>query len=187
MKVAITGHTAGIGLALANLYRSLGHDVLGFSRTTGYNIAVAEDRARIITDAQDCNLFINNAHDWYGDNFAEVTLFEALWQAWQGQKKTIVNISSLLVAEQRQPKSGLLYRSGKVALEDLSDFCQNENVWPQICVVRCPLVLTRFTSEANKLKPNIMSAETFAQIIYNTVSVPDARIRFIDVKNVPLK
>jgi NAD(P)-dependent dehydrogenase (short-subunit alcohol dehydrogenase family) len=186
MKIAITGHTAGIGLALAELYQSLGHEVVGFSRTTGYNIAVASDRARIVADAQDCDMFFNNAHDWFGDNFAEVTLFEALWQSWRGQRRTIVNISSLLVAEQRQPRSGLLYRSGKVALEDLSSFCQAEMAWPQICVIRCPLVLTRFTCEANKVKPNIMSATKFAQIVHHAVFETEARQLFVDVRNVPI-
>lgn len=187
MKIAITGHTAGIGLALAELYQSLGHQVIGFSRTTGYNIARPEDRARIVADAQDCDIFFNNAHDWYGDNFAEVTLFEALWQSWKGQRRTIVNISSLLVADQRQPRSGLLYRSGKVALEDLSRFCQAEMAWPQICVIRCPLVLTRFTCEANKVLPNIMSATKFAEIVHHAVSETEARQLFVDVRNIPLE
>jgi short-subunit dehydrogenase len=187
MKIAITGHTAGIGLALANLHRSMGHEVVGFSRTTGYNIAVPANRERIVADAQDCDIFYNNAHDWYGDNFAEVTLFEQLWQSWQGQRRIIVNISSLLVVEQRRPKSGLLYRSGKVALEDLSKFLQVESAWPQICVIRCPLVRTRFTSEANKILPNIMPAEKFAELVYQAISVQGARQHFVDVKNIPLE
>jgi NAD(P)-dependent dehydrogenase (short-subunit alcohol dehydrogenase family) len=187
MKIAITGHTAGIGLALTNLYSSLGHEVLGFSRTTGYNIAVPADRTRIITDSQDCDIFYNNAHDWYGDNFAEVALFDELWHAWQGQRRIIVNISSLLVAEQRRPKSGMLYRSGKVALEDLSKFLQVESAWPQITVIRCPLVKTRFTSEANKILPNIMSAEKFAELVHQAVSIKDGRQHFVDIKNVPLE
>jgi short-subunit dehydrogenase len=187
MKISITGHTAGIGQALYNLYSSQEHEVLGFSRATGYNIARAEDRKRIVYDSQDSDIFFNNAHDWYGDNFAEAILFEELWQSWQGKKKIIVNISSMLVADQRWPKSGLLYRSGKIALEDLSKFLQIENAWPQITVIRCPLVKTRFTSEANKILPNIMMPETFAEIVHQAVSCPGARQHFVDVKNVPME
>ena len=186
MKISVTGHTAGIGQAIFNHYQQLGHSVTGFSRSNGYNIALPEDRKRIICDAQESDIFFNNAHDWYGDNFAEVTLFENLWQVWQGQKKIIVNISSMLVADQRQPRSGLLYRSGKVALEDLSRFLQVENAWPQIIVIRCPLVKTRFTCEANKLLPNIMMPEEFAEIVHQAVSCPTGRQHFVDVKNVPL-
>ena len=38
MKIAITGHSAGIGQALAMLYVKQGHEVVGLSRRNGYNI-----------------------------------------------------------------------------------------------------------------------------------------------------
>jgi len=38
MKIAITGHTAGIGQAFANILESRGHDIVGISRRTGENI-----------------------------------------------------------------------------------------------------------------------------------------------------
>lgn len=186
MKISITGHTAGIGQALLKHYQALGHEVTGFSRTNGYDIARVEDREKIVNEVQNTDIFFNNAHDWYGDNFAEVTLFEMLWRSWQGQRKIIVNISSMLVADQRRPRSGLLYRSGKIALEDLSKFLQVENAWPQIIVIRCPLVKTRFTCEANKLLPNIMMPEEFAEIVYNSVHCAHGRQHFVDVKNIPL-
>jgi nucleoside-diphosphate-sugar epimerase len=38
MKIAITGHTAGIGKALAEIYANKGHEIVGLSRRNGYNI-----------------------------------------------------------------------------------------------------------------------------------------------------
>jgi len=57
-KIAITGHTKGIGLALANYYTDLGIEVVGFSRTNGYDISKGVDQERIINESQDCDLFI---------------------------------------------------------------------------------------------------------------------------------
>ena len=38
MKIAITGHSAGIGQALAQVYQSQGHDIVGLSKRDGHNI-----------------------------------------------------------------------------------------------------------------------------------------------------
>ena len=38
MKIAITGHSAGIGQALSKVYESKGHEVVGLSRRNGNNI-----------------------------------------------------------------------------------------------------------------------------------------------------
>ena len=38
MKIAITGHTKGIGKAIADLYPN----VIGFSRSKGYDISVLD-------------------------------------------------------------------------------------------------------------------------------------------------
>jgi NADP-dependent 3-hydroxy acid dehydrogenase YdfG len=40
MKIAITGHTAGIGQAIAKQYQSQGHKIVGISRRNGHNIKV---------------------------------------------------------------------------------------------------------------------------------------------------
>ena len=57
MKIAITGHTRGIGKACADVFR---HDTIyGYSRSNGYDIKDAED---IFKSAEDCDVFINNAY-----------------------------------------------------------------------------------------------------------------------------
>ena len=38
MKIAITGHSAGIGQALAKQYEARGHEIVGLSKRYGHNI-----------------------------------------------------------------------------------------------------------------------------------------------------
>jgi hypothetical protein len=68
MKIVITGHTSGVGKYLHEYYTNLGHEVIGMSRSNGYDIL--NNRDRVINDSLDCNLFINNASD--GDSQLEL-------------------------------------------------------------------------------------------------------------------
>lgn len=60
MKIAITGHTNGLGKAIHNYYNNLGHECIGYSRTNGFDINQKFDD--ICNAVQSCDLFINNAH-----------------------------------------------------------------------------------------------------------------------------
>lgn len=71
MKIAITGHTSGLGEELFKTFSNLRHSVTGFSRTTGFNINSLEDRRRILDQIEDYDVFINNAYS----NFNNSQLF----------------------------------------------------------------------------------------------------------------
>jgi NADP-dependent 3-hydroxy acid dehydrogenase YdfG len=89
MKIAITGHTKGIGKAIADLYYT--DEVVGFSRSNGYDIAQPSDIDRIITESAECNIFVNNAYH----DFAQCDLLERMFKLWKNDPtKTIVNIIS---------------------------------------------------------------------------------------------
>lgn len=90
MKIAITGHTSGIGQALFNHFHL--HDVIGFSRSNGYNIADPHVRSKIIDQIADADMFINNAYNNF-DN-SQLTLLTAVYNLWQNTDKILVNISS---------------------------------------------------------------------------------------------
>jgi len=60
MKVAITGHTAGIGKAFYQYFSKKNAEVIGMSRANGYDLNTDVDR--IIENAKDCDIFINNAY-----------------------------------------------------------------------------------------------------------------------------
>lgn len=87
MKYAITGHTSGIG---KHLYNKLSPNTIGFSRSTGYDIDLKEDRKRIIAESKDCDIFINNAES----NFAQTYLLIELFKEWKDSNKTIINVGS---------------------------------------------------------------------------------------------
>lgn len=97
MKIAITGHSAGIGQALANIYQAQGHEIVGLSRRNGYNIRSLPKVAAMI---EPCDVFINNAQV----GFAQTELLWEVWRRWQGQDKIIINISTQMVMMQHAPK-----------------------------------------------------------------------------------
>ena len=59
MKVVITGHTTGIGKRLYEYFQTRGCEVVGMSRSNGYDLNTDIDK--VIADATGCFLFINNA------------------------------------------------------------------------------------------------------------------------------
>ena len=60
MRIAITGHTKGLGLAIYNHFVAHGHTVLGFSRSNGYSLP--EKYAEVVEAVKTCDYFFNNAH-----------------------------------------------------------------------------------------------------------------------------
>lgn len=89
MKIAITGHSKGIGKACFDML-SKEHDVIGFSRSNGFNIKEPEN---IITASVGCDIFINNAYRINTDD--QLHLFNVFFNQWKDDPyKTIINIGS---------------------------------------------------------------------------------------------
>jgi hypothetical protein len=61
MKCIITGHSTGIGKALYTYFSNKGWNVIGMSRSNGYNIV--SDIEKIVAESVGTDLFINNASD----------------------------------------------------------------------------------------------------------------------------
>jgi hypothetical protein len=61
MKIVITGHTKGIGKACYDYFENVGHEVIGLSRSNGYDIKADIDK--ILDHVMTADLFINNAFD----------------------------------------------------------------------------------------------------------------------------
>lgn len=88
--IAITGHTQGLGKALFEHFQS--DNIIGFSRSNGYNIASPAVRSAILDKIKDADIFINNAYNNY--NNSQLALLTQVYNLWQGTDKIIVNISS---------------------------------------------------------------------------------------------
>ena len=117
MKVSITGHTNGVGRALADHLRDKwSADVTGFSLSNGYDISKQEDRERIM--AVEYDVFINNAYDYH--NMGNGSQLELLKMTHSKDKK-IINISSA-VTDFKYDKDAIViqYEADKKALDD---FC----------------------------------------------------------------
>jgi hypothetical protein len=115
MQYAITGHTRGIG---AEIFRRLEPNIIGFSKSTGYDITDKKQRDRIIEESLDRDIFINNAHDGYG----QTELLIELYRKWYDKEKIIINVGSI-ITEQTLPKDRLFlleYQSQKLSLKSMS-------------------------------------------------------------------
>jgi NAD(P)-dependent dehydrogenase (short-subunit alcohol dehydrogenase family) len=113
MKIAITGHTQGIGKRLAE-YFSNNAEVIGLSRSNGYDI---NNTNSIIDAVKDCDVFINNAYS----DYQQAILLEAVYRLWEDTNKTIINIGSTVT---NYPRTEITldnepwpYRDHKLALQ----------------------------------------------------------------------
>jgi len=85
MRVAITGHTKGLGLELSKLFEK----TVGMSRSNGFDIKNTE---KIVEHCAYCDVFINNACV----DYAQLDLLYAMYNKWQYKSnKTIVTIGSM--------------------------------------------------------------------------------------------
>jgi hypothetical protein len=150
--IAITGHSAGIGQALANIYHQKGHNIIGLSRRDGYNI---KSIPKIIDKVKDCDIFINNAQA----GFAQTELLFALYREWQGKaNKLIINISTMMTSEPLSPLPGLdmtEYYVQKIALEEAIKQLRYYRNWPKLCLVKPGAVATQ---------PNQTSPRPYADV-----------------------
>jgi hypothetical protein len=91
MKIAITGHTSGLGKSIYNYSIEQNINAIGFSRSNGFNITDSKDRKLLINSVANCDVFINNAYDRYG----QLDLLYELYDEWKTSSKLIVSIGSM--------------------------------------------------------------------------------------------
>jgi NAD(P)-dependent dehydrogenase (short-subunit alcohol dehydrogenase family) len=152
MKIAITGHSAGIGQALYEIFQSNGHEVIGLSRRNGYNI---RSLPKVLEIIKSCDVFINNAQV----GFAQTELLFALYKEWQGiENKKIINISTFMTSEPVSALPGIEmteYYVQKTALEEAIKQLRYLRNWPKLCLVKPGAVATQ---------PNQTSPKPYADV-----------------------
>ena len=82
MKIAITGHTKGLGAEITKHFEKE-HEVIGFSRTNGYDIKSPIDRNKIVKASADADVFINLVHNYYH----QTDLLLEFFKEWEQQDK----------------------------------------------------------------------------------------------------
>ena len=137
MKIAITGHSAGIGQALAKQYEKRGHEIIGLSRRNGYNI---RNLPKVSNQIESCDMFINNAQV----GFAQTELFWEVWTRWRGQQKTIVNISTQMTSTNLAPREEWdQYLIQKKALELAHYQCLQRDEKPKLILINPGMIATQ--------------------------------------------
>lgn len=133
MIIGITGHTRGIGKSLSDTFQKNNHHIIGFSKSMGFDIGNSEDRKKILEQANNFDIFINNAYHPIG----QIEILKEILDLWKDTNKIIINISSQIVHkpipeyDQTQPLAcgncnfqfcvhcaGISYKQSKTELND---------------------------------------------------------------------
>lgn len=168
--VAITGHTRGIGHAFAQWFEQRGHQIVGMSRSNGYNINNVD---QIVEQAKSCDIFINNA--WHEYN--QSSIMYRLHHEWLGREdKLIVAVSSSRVVKasnfHNADPARNLYKNSKMSLELSCQHLWNQDPYPRICILRPGHTDTDFTTHSNLPK---MPADQMVNYFMNClVSAPNS-------------
>ena len=166
MKIAITGHTAGIGQALAQIYSQHGHDIVGLSRRDGNNI---RNIPKIADQIELCDMFVNNAQAGY----AQTELLFEMAQRWQGTKKHIIIISTMMTQDPVSPLPGLVmdhYRIQKIALEEAVRQLRHRRLGIKITLVRPGNIAT----SPEKTVPPAADVDNWAKTLISILKMADA-------------
>jgi len=132
MKIAITGHTAGIGRAIAEEYQVMSHEIVGLSQRDGNNI---RNTVKICDQIEPCDVFVNNAQAGY----AQTELLFEMAKRWAGTGKQIIVISTMMTQDPVSSLTGLdmdHYRLQKVTLEEAVCQIRHRRLKVKIVVVR---------------------------------------------------
>jgi NADP-dependent 3-hydroxy acid dehydrogenase YdfG len=163
MKIAITGHTAGIGQALATEYTLAGHEIIGLSQREGNNI---RNTPKICSQIEPCDLFVNNAQAGY----AQTELLFEMAQRWSGTKKHIIVISTMMTQDPISPLPGLdmdHYRVQKIALEESVAQIRQRRLGVNLTLVRPGNIAT----SPDKTVPPAADVNNWARTLLNLLTM----------------
>lgn len=187
MKIAITGHTAGIGKSFAEQLANRGHSIVGISRRKGENIRRIAHTASII---EPCDMFINNAQAGY----AQTELLYEVWSRWQGKERYVWNISTAMtqlpVNSTPDGQDDVVmsqYRNQKLALEEASRQLGYKSSWPKISIIRPGGVATQeHLHNSNKANVTVWVQSVIDIFSHNnTISISEISIGYTG-KRIPI-
>ena len=166
MKIAVTGHTAGIGQALAYEYSLDGHEIVGLSKREGNNI---RNTLKICDQIEPCDMFVNNAQAGY----AQTELLFEIAQRWQGTKKHIIVISTMMTQDPVSSLPGLdmdHYRLQKITLEEAVCQIRHRRLGIKITLVRPGNIAT----SPEKTVPPSADVDNWAKTLISVLKMADA-------------
>lgn len=87
-KIAVIGHSRGIGKAICDLYNKKKYNVVGMSKSNGFDLV--HDQEKILEKIQDCGLVVLNAHADRG----QLTLLKKIYGRHSFDKMKVAVITS---------------------------------------------------------------------------------------------
>lgn len=163
IKVAITGHTSGLGKCLFEQCKFEGYDVTGYSRSEGYDVGEPRTWDQIVWNEYD--VVFNNA--WHPTG--QYGLLKHLAEQWQGKKKTIVNIGSW-GSDFKYRGKAFDYALSKRNIEDLSNYLTANEKVMRVMMFKPGYMDTPMAAKADDFK---MDPDAVAEVImYMTFSAP---------------
>jgi NAD(P)-dependent dehydrogenase (short-subunit alcohol dehydrogenase family) len=133
MKVAITGHTSGIGQGLYNYFQERGYSVQGFDQTNGFLLPDAE--SQVLEQIEHYDIFINNALPVA----SQISLLKQLWPKWKNSDKKIIVLGSMMSQMEHVLPDAKDYQQQKQELDRLCRHLRYEGKWDQ--PARCSLMI----------------------------------------------
>jgi len=157
MKIVITGHTRGLGAELSQRFQKQGHEISGFSLSTGHDIRKPTVQSEIVIACLDADVFVNNA---YADD-AQIHLLNYVYKQWNDQpNKYIINIgstASYMYRTRYRP-----YVIWKTGLDETARQVQQFAAWPIVFNFRPGTFVGPQSDQMDKPK---MSVQTTADVI----------------------
>ena len=164
MKIAITGHTSGLGKTLFDVL-SAKHEVQGFSRSTGYDIS--SDIDKITLAIKDFDVLINNAYHEIG----QLTLLQKMYKTvWRDQDKLIMHVGSFVAHKKtNRPDIESSYIQSKIQQKTfIENFC-NFGTLPYVTYIAPSAMDTPMVS--NLSYPSKMDTKAIALAFTNVLEL----------------
>jgi len=171
MKIAITGHSSGIGQAIHRqlMISSDDTEFKLFSRDNGYDLAL--DYQTVIDEiiAWDADVVFNNV--WTYGNNAQPEILKALHKEWSDKEKVIINTGSSTAYYWQGEIGDNLYVQDK---KELLDYCIKASVeWPWSNKCRCHVVSFGYVQsalvEGSEYYDEFITADEAAEIMIDLV------------------
>ena len=178
MKIAITGHSSGIGKEFSKQLHDRGHEIIGISRRDGNNIRRINNTCSLI---EPCDLFINNAQSLY----AQTELLFEMWKRWKGKDKYIWNISTMMTEspvntspDQQDDIVMSQYYNQKQSLENAVRQLKYKNSKPVLAIIKPGGVATQENFDNTKKADTSTWVKSVIDIftLHDTISVSEISI-----------
>ena len=144
MKVAITGHTRGIGKKISEYFSSLGYEIVGLSRSTGCDLKIEENKQSAIQKIIECDIFVNCAFvsiekTYSQHSYVPIEMLFEVHKAWKGdpEKKIFVISSSTHLSLTMANDYGYAgYQVHKMSLDNATFLLSRTHRYPMLHLLK---------------------------------------------------